>query len=61
MLNRTTFFVHNQMICSVSDLTIIGQHNVENACAAITAVLSFTSSWSAIARGLKILRAYRIA
>lgn len=52
-VKSNNFFVHNQMICSVSDLTIIGQHNVENACAAITAVLSFTSSWSAIARGLK--------
>ncbi|MGI6612366.1 MAG: UDP-N-acetylmuramoyl-L-alanine--D-glutamate ligase [Candidatus Nanosyncoccaceae bacterium] len=52
-VKSNNFFVHNQMICPVSDLTIVGQHNVENACAAITAVLSFTSSWPAIARGLK--------
>ena len=47
------FCVQEQAICSVDDLTIIGQHNVENACAAITAVLSFTSDFDAIKRGLK--------
>ena len=47
------FFVQDQMVCPVSDLTIIGQHNVENACAAITAALAFTHDRKAIAQGLR--------
>lgn len=34
------FFVQNEQICSLDALRIPGWHNVENACAAITAVLT---------------------
>lgn len=52
-VKENKFFVQDQPICSTNKLTIIGQHNIENACAAITVVLNFTTDFKAIATGLK--------
>ncbi len=47
------FFVRNQQICSTSELRLVGQHNIENACAAISAAWEYTSNTEAIAEGLR--------
>lgn len=38
-VKENTFFIQNHPICSIDKLKIPGQHNIENACAAISAVL----------------------
>lgn len=52
-VKSNTFFVRNQQICSVDNLQLIGQFNVENACAAISAALMYTNDFDAVATGLK--------
>lgn len=52
-VKKNTFFIQDHLICSVDILKIPGQHNVENACAAISAVLEIDSiSDKAIVEGL---------
>lgn len=46
------FYVHGEKVCKVSALSIHGAHNVENACAAISAARVFTVDGTAIERGL---------
>lgn len=50
--DANNFMLNGQTICSVASMRIPGQHNIENACAAITAALEFTDDSSAIERGL---------
>lgn len=54
-VKSNTFFIRSQQICSVDLLQIPGDHNVENACAALTAVLAYDDSTSSadIAKGLR--------
>lgn len=40
-VKENNFCVQDTAICSVDSLQLVGQHNVENACAAISAVLAF--------------------
>jgi len=47
------FWSGEQYICSVDALQLIGEHNRENACAAITAALSYGIEVSAIEAGLR--------
>ncbi len=47
------FMQGEQQVCAVSKLQLIGQHNVENACAAITVALAYGVSIEDIARGLQ--------
>lgn len=47
------FIYNEQIVCSVETLQLPGQHNIENACAAITASLEFTDDFAAIGRGLR--------
>ena len=47
------FYVENHMICPLSALQLPGKHNVENACAAISAARLFVADELAIERGLK--------
>lgn len=47
------FIYNEQIVCSVETLQLPGQHNIENACAAITAALEFTDDFAAIERGLR--------
>lgn len=47
------FMYGDRMICPIDALQIPGQHNIENACAAITAALEFTDNFAAIERGLR--------
>lgn len=53
-IKENTFFVQNDPICSVDTLQVVGRHNVENACAAITAVLALDpdTEKNAIEKGL---------
>lgn len=51
-VKENTFFVRNQQICSAKTLQLVGQHNVENACAAISAALVYTNDFDAVAMGL---------
>lgn len=47
------FVVDGRVVCPTSALQLPGKHNLENACAAISAALIFTDEWSAVERGLR--------
>lgn len=47
-----TFFVQQDAIGSVDTLQVVGEHNVENACAAISAARVYTTNENAILTGL---------
>jgi len=47
------FMVDGAAICPASALRLPGAHNIENACAAISAALNFTDDWLTVKRGLK--------
>ncbi len=51
--DANNFMQNGQTICSVASMRIPGQHNIENACAAITAASEFTDNFAAIERGLR--------
>ena len=51
-VKSNTFFVHNHPICDIENLRLEGEHNLENACAAISAAREFDVSDSAVAEGL---------
>lgn len=51
-VKENTFFVQNHAICSVDTLQLVGAHNVENACAAISAARLFTDDDETVVRGL---------
>lgn len=48
-----SFYIRSREICPVSALQLIGQHNIENACAAICAALDYTDDFAAIEQGLR--------
>lgn len=48
-----SFYKHFRKICSIDALQLPGVHNIENACAAISAALEFTDDDAAIERGLR--------
>lgn len=52
-IKENTFFVQNKALCSTDAVQLPGAHNLENACAAISAALMFTDNVSAIEQGLK--------
>lgn len=47
------FYYDNQKICSIDDLKIVGNHNVENACASINAIWDLIGNVDSISVGLK--------
>ena len=48
-----SFYIDGRVICKVSELRLVGQHNIENACAAISAASVYTEDALAIAAGLR--------
>lgn len=46
------FVINEQKICSTSQIKLVGKHNIENACAAITAAWQFTQNTEAIAAAI---------
>lgn len=52
-IKENTFFVQDQALCSTEALQLPGAHNLENACAAISAALGFTDDTAAIEKGLR--------
>ncbi len=46
------FYIENEEICGLDKLQLIGEHNVENACAALTVAKKCNVSNDVIARGL---------
>ncbi|MGB3024129.1 MAG: UDP-N-acetylmuramoyl-L-alanine--D-glutamate ligase [Candidatus Saccharimonadales bacterium] len=48
------FCVEGETICKLRELSLPGAHNVENACAAISAARVFTLDKQAIAKGLRV-------
>lgn len=46
------FYFDEQKLCSISHLLLPGKHNLENACAAISAVWSYVQDGDIIAKGL---------
>lgn len=52
-VKMNNFCVQGKVICSKNLLQLPGGHNVDNACAAITAALQFTRDFQAIGDGLK--------
>jgi len=55
-VKENTFFIRNQAICSLEALQLVGAHNVENACAAISAALSYTDDLKAVEKGLQAFK-----
>ena len=51
-VKSNTFFVQNHPICETENLRLEGEHNLENACAAISAAREFGVSDGAVAEGL---------
>ncbi len=49
----SAFYIRDQIICSTTELRLVGQHNIENACAAISAAWEYTKDTNAIAQGLR--------
>ncbi|MEO5948832.1 MAG: UDP-N-acetylmuramoyl-L-alanine--D-glutamate ligase [Candidatus Saccharimonas sp.] len=47
------FMIDGHVICSTDALQLVGEHNIENACAAITAARAYTQDDDAIAEGLR--------
>lgn len=45
--------IEGQRICSVKDIALAGKHNIENACAAVTAAWCYTHDVAAIAEALR--------
>lgn len=52
-IKENTFFVQNKALCEIDALQLPGKHNLENACAAISAALTVTDDISAIDKGLR--------
>jgi len=53
-IKENTFFVQNKALCNVDAVHLPGAHNLENACAAITAALPFIDgAYDAIEKGLR--------
>lgn len=48
-----SFYYGEQLLCSAGALQLIGQHNLDNACAAIDAIWSITSDPTAIEAGIR--------
>lgn len=51
-VKANNFCVQENAICSVDTLHLVGVHNLENACAAISAARQFTADDEAVAEGL---------
>lgn len=51
-VKSNTFFVQDTPICSTDVLQIRGNHNIENACAAISAIWNITTDKQVIEKGL---------
>lgn len=51
-LKGDNIMVNEQIICSTFTVRLIGEHNLENVCAAISAAWEFTKDLSAIAKGV---------
>ncbi len=52
-IDNLTVVIDEQKICSISEIGLLGQHNLENICAAVTAVWEFTRDAAAIAEIIK--------
>lgn len=52
-VKSNTFCIHDEPICLTSALQIPGSHNLENACAAISAAYNYTENNEAIQKGLE--------
>lgn len=52
-IKENTFFIQDTKLCSIDAVQLPGHHNLENACAAISAAYRFTDDRSAIETGLK--------
>ncbi|HRF28784.1 MAG TPA: UDP-N-acetylmuramoyl-L-alanine--D-glutamate ligase [Candidatus Saccharibacteria bacterium] len=48
-----SFMQNDAVICSLKTMQIPGEHNIENACAAISASLEYTQDFQAIEQGLR--------
>ena len=52
-VKENTFFVRNDPICDIESVQIPGEHNLENACAAISTALQYTTDYKAVETGLR--------
>lgn len=52
-VKQNTFFVQDHAICPVEVLQLPGEHNAQNACAAISAARVFDASDEVVAKGLR--------
>lgn len=47
------FYYHDTELCGIDELQLVGRHNIDNACAAITAAWPWAQDPAAIAEGLR--------
>jgi len=47
------FYIENRRICGTNALQLPGEHNIDNACAAISAALEMTDNFNAVEQGLR--------
>lgn len=52
-VSSNTFFIHSDPICNIDAVQLPGEHNLENACAAISAALEYTDDFAAVEKGLR--------
>ena len=52
-IDQLTVVIDEQIICSVDDIALVGEHNLENVCAAVTAAWQFTKDTAAISQAVK--------
>lgn len=52
-VQENTFFIHDEAVAQLDDLQLAGMHNVENACAALSAVHAFTGTATGMREGLQ--------
>ncbi len=52
-IDNSTVVIDEQKICSINEIGLLGQHNFENICAAVTAAWEFTHDTAAIAETIK--------
>lgn len=52
-MESSTFFIRDEPICDVSALQLPGAHNIDNACAALSASIEFTRDYDRMEVGLR--------
>lgn len=52
-IKHDSIYINTEEVCAISDVALPGVHNLENVCAAVTAVWSYTNDIDAIAHAIR--------